>query len=92
MSPSQRGNVNFQYFLAVLVKVNSGQVGCSNSLWWLSYRRLAGFSVSNLRFNGAFGQIPAVFCFHHAFETPRLGHDFIDDPLETTVGEARGYN
>jgi len=46
--------------------------------------------VSNLRSNGAFGQIPTVFCFQHVLETPRLGHNFMDDSLEIEISEGRG--
>ena len=47
--------------------------------------------MSNLRSDGAFGQIPTVF-FHHVFETPRLDHSFIESPLEIGISEGRGCN
>ena len=46
--------------------------------------------MSNLRFNGAAGQIPAVVRCHHLLLMLRVGRNFIDDPLEIIIGEARG--
>ena len=63
-----------------------GQVGRSKSLWLLSYRRVADFVVSNLRFNGATGFVTNI----DLLLMPRVGHNFIDYPLEVIIGEARG--
>ena len=37
-------------------------------------------------------RVPTILCVHHVFETPRLDHNFIDDPLENEISEGRGYN
>jgi len=45
--------------------------------------------VSNFRSNSAFGQIPAIISRHHLIPVPRVGHIFVDHPLEIIIGEAR---
>jgi len=92
MSPFQRGQPNFWFFSHVVVEVNFGQVGRSNSLSLLSYRRLADLVVSNLRSNGAFGHIPAYLSLYHFSETTRLGHNFIVHSLRKIAGQGRRCN
>jgi len=70
-------------FVLYLLKKNSGQVGCSNSLLFLGYRLLADFVMSNFRSNNS-----CSFCFHHGFETPRVCRNFIDHPLEIAIDKA----
>lgn len=38
-----------------ILQLNSGQAGCSNSLWLLNYRQLADSVVANFRSNDVFG-------------------------------------
>ena len=79
--------------LEVLVEVNSGQVGRSSSLWLLIYRRIADLGIPNFSSNGAAGQIPLALRFQNNFsKTPRMGHNFIGDPLEVTISEAMFHN
>jgi len=77
-------------FIVCLLVENSGQVGCSNSLQLLSYRRLADFVVSNFWSNGAFGQISAVVRCHHLLLLPRMGRYFIDDPWRLKLVNLEG--
>ena len=55
------------HLTALLRRLCEGEVRPNRS-WLLSYRRLAEFVVPIFRFNGAFGQISAVECFHHLFQ------------------------
>ena len=75
-------NVKFLFLLDYLLEVNSGQAGRSNSMWSLTYHKIADFVVSNLQFNGAFGQISVDATFHYRFPVLREGRAFIDHPLE----------
>ena len=83
-------NINFEYILDDIAEVNSGQVGRSSSLWLLSYRRIADLGIPNFSSNGAAGQIPLALRFQNFSKTPRVGRNFIGDPLEVTISEARG--
>jgi len=72
------------------MEVSSGQMGRTNSLWSLSYRRLADFDVPNFRSNGVSGQILAVVTCFDLLLVPHVAHNFIEHCLEKITGEFVG--
>jgi len=58
--------------------VNSGQVGGSNSLWLLSYRRFADLVALIFFSNGAAGQILAFGSCLLLPRVPRVGRNYIE--------------
>ena len=73
---------NFHYFIMRLLKKNSGQVGCSNSLWLLRYREITEFDTPNFRSNGALGPISADVKFPRFCRENVCGSLLYRSPIE----------
>ena len=81
-------NVKFLFLLDYLLEVNSGQAGRSNSLWFLSYCRIADFCrvKCSVQWRG-YTVLSAVLRLCHLFLVSRVACTCIDHPLEITTGQ-----